>query len=82
LAAADFSGRWAEEAVNVDGTAVPIYPTLGRQGEAISGNLIKVEPKAIPVTDAVVRNDEPRFRISENDGQSTEYALTMGVTGH
>jgi hypothetical protein len=72
LIAADFSGRWAGTAGNADGQPDPIYLTVNLRGEAISGNLVKVEPKVIPLSSAVVRNDELHFTVIENDGQLTE----------
>jgi TonB family protein len=81
LIAADFSGRWAGTVMNADGQTAPIYLALNQQGEAVSGSLTN-EPRAIPLSDAVVRNEELRFRVSQNDGQATDYALTMVVTGN
>ncbi|HKD07930.1 MAG TPA: energy transducer TonB [Bryobacteraceae bacterium] len=81
LIAADFSGRWAGTVVNAGGQTAPLYLALNQQGEAVSGSLIN-EPRAVPLSNAVVRNEELRFRVSQNDGQGTDYALTMVVSGN
>jgi len=82
LMGGDFSGQWAGTTVNADGQTTPIYLTLKHNGEAISGILSGVEPKGLPLSDAVVRNDELRFRVRENDAHPTEFALTMVAAGN
>jgi len=82
LMAGDFSGRWAGTATNARSAAVPVYLTINQKDEFIFGDVMRGGAKTVPLSEAMVRDNELRFRIKEIGGQSTDFALTFVVSGH
>jgi TonB family protein len=81
--APDFTGRWAGPATNTDGVAVPIYLTISKQGEVVSGHILRDDSNEVPLSDVVIRGDQVAFMITVKGVESTvKFGLKFVVFGH
>ena len=77
LVAADVFGKWTGT-TETDGSRVPVYLTLNRHGQEVSGTMATGdETRQVPIEKAEVQGDDLTFEVHDNAGRIVMFRLSL-----